>query len=415
MPTGDAPRSRPDGLNASARREGPSANPAPRFKRLWVLPAAVAIQSCLGGVYAWSVFAAALRADFALSAAQTQSVFGLAIGTFTLAMVFGGRWIGRLGARRLAMCGGLLFGIGHLVSASSGGSSARIMAGSGLLVGISIGFGYVSALSTVTQWYPRHKGLAIGVTVAGFGAGAILLSALASRLLQGGMTVLEVLRAVGVAYAAVIVLAGALLFRAPPLTVDSAEDPTGTKPRLDRDCLPLIVGIFGGTFGGLLVIGHLASLAMEGGLSLRTAAWAIGGFAVGNTAGRIAWGWLADRVGYRAIPVSLVFLAIALVALHAAQGRAGLFLPAAIIAGLGFGANFVLYAAQVAARHGSRGLPTLYPQIFLAYGLAGLIGPPMGGYLHDVTGAYGLAIAVAVALLLVAAGITAAIAPAHSS
>ena len=411
MPTDDVPLFRPDGIHAGAGRIEPPVDRAPRFQRRWVLPAVVAIQTCLGGVYAWSAFAAALRADFALSVAQTQSVFGLTIAAMTLSMAIAGRWIGRLGTRRLAMCGGLLFGLGHGVSAASGGDLTRILAGSGLLVGISMGLGYVSALTAVAQWYPRNKGLVIGVTVAGFGAGSILLSALIAHLLRGGIPVLDLFQVVGAVYATVILLAGALLFRAPAPAPDPVETRTATPPRLDRNALPLLVGIFSGTFAGLMVIGHLASLGMEGGLSFRMATAAIGGFAVGNTAGRILWGWLADRYGYRTIPISLVFLAVTLVGLYAARNRAGFFLPAAALTGFGFGANFVLYAAQVAARHGPQGLALLYPQIFLAYGLAAMTGPPLSGFLHDRTGSLGPAIGIAVMLLLAATGITAAFAP----
>ncbi len=408
MPTPEARASCPDGVDGGI---GHAADRARSIKRLLVLPAAVAIQACLGGVYAWSAFAAPLRADFALTATQTQFVFGVTIAAFTLSMAVAGRWIGRFGTRRTALCGGVLFGIGHLASAGSGGAFVWILTGSGGLVGIGTGLGYVSALTTVGQWFPRRRGLAIGVAVAGFGAGAILLSEVVSRLLQGGRPVLDVFREVGVAYAVVIVLAAALLFRAPPSAACPAEQVALTKPRLARDSLPLIVGMFGGTFAGLLVIGDLASLGLEGGLSPQWATAAIGGFAVGNAAGRIAWGWLADRVGYRTIPVSLLFLAVALIALHAARGRTGFFLTAATLSGFGFGANFVLYAAQTALRHGARGLATLYPRIFLAYGLAGITGPSMGGHLHDVTGAYAPAIGIAVVLLLVAAGITAATEP----
>ncbi|MDD4101321.1 MAG: MFS transporter [Kiritimatiellae bacterium] len=372
-------------------------------KRLLVLPASVAIQTCLGGVYAWSAFAVPLRSDFSLTAAQTQFIFGTAIAALTIAMFFGGRWLASFGARRLTVLAGVLFGSGHLVTASSGGDFALILTGSGLLAGIGAGLGYAAVLTTVGEWFPRNRGLVIGVAVAGFGAGAMILSAVVSRLLQGGLPVLDVFRSVGMTYAAVIVLAATLLFSAAPAPATTAEGLEGPNPRLDRECCTLIAGMFSGSFAGLLVIGDLASLGMVGGLPLRMATLAIGGFAVGNSAGRVVWGCLADRFGYRTIPFSLIFLAVALVSLYMARSQAGFFLAAAIAAGFGFGANFVLYAARMATRHGARGIAILYPQIFLAYGFAGITGPSMGGYLHDVSGTYGPAIGIAVVLLLAAA------------
>ncbi|MFP4054509.1 MAG: hypothetical protein ACLFV7_11680, partial [Phycisphaerae bacterium] len=56
--------------------------------------------------------------------------------------------------------------------------------------------------------------------------------------------------------------------------------------------------------------------------------------------------------------------------------------------GLGFGACFVLYAAQVASRYGLSRVGSVYPIVFLAYGLAGIAGPPLGGWLYDSTASY---------------------------
>lgn len=45
------------------------------IKRLFILPSIVLIQSCLGGLYAWSAWVPSLKAEFGYTAAQTQLVF----------------------------------------------------------------------------------------------------------------------------------------------------------------------------------------------------------------------------------------------------------------------------------------------------------------------------------------------------
>ena len=373
------------------------------LKRLLVLPAAVAIQVCLGGVYAWSAFTPALRAEYALTNGQTQCLFGLAIAVFTVAMLFAGRWVGRHGARRLALGSALLFLAGQGLASVSGGRFPLLLLGSGLLVGASIGFGYVAALTTATAWFPRRKGLVIGVTVAAFGAGAMVLSTLAARLLHAGVAVLDIFRIIGVAYGSVIGLSGILLFPAPK-AADSGGGTFATHGFWrNAHCRILFLGMFCGTFAGLLVIGNLAPMGLEGGLALRTGSAAITFFAAGNMVGRMVWGWLFDRYGQRTIPISMAFLSVAMMALYAVRHTPGGFLSVALLTGFGFGASFVLYAAHVTARHGADGLAMLYPKIFLAYGVAGLTGPPVGGFIHDVTGRYGPAIGIAVLLLLIGA------------
>jgi OFA family oxalate/formate antiporter-like MFS transporter len=374
------------------------------MKRILVLPAAVLIQTCLGGVYAWSAFVPSLSTDYGLSAGQTQFVFGLAIASFTVAMVFAGRLLPQWGPRRVALLGALLFAGGHLISAAGGGRLLWLLGGFGLVGGASIGFGYVAALTTGIQWFPKHKGLVTGVAVAGFGAGAVLLSRLTTLWLGSGWTVLEILRVIGLAYGTAVGLGALLLFRPP-------NDRAGTRVNLvsakhllkDPLFRALAGGMFCGTFAGLLVIGNLKPIGMAGGLSPDAAAAAISFFAVGNALGRLVWGWVSDRLGYSTIPLSLVFLSGAVVLLLPARLASMTFSVAALLVGFGFGASFVLHAVNVASHYGAAEVGRVYPLLFLAYGVAGIAGPPTGGLLYDLTHSHVAAITTSVMVVLVGA------------
>ena len=369
------------------------------IKRLFILPGVVLIQSCLGGLYAWSAFVPSLQADFGYTAAQTQLVFGMAVSAFTLSMVLGGRLLVPLGPRNVALAGGLLFACGHLTTAASDGAFLWICLGSGLLGGMGIGFGYVAALTTGIQWFPARRGLATGISVAGFGAGAIILSSLATALLRNGLTVLEVFGRVGVGYGAMVCLGSALLFR--PALAPARPRHLPLKA-LFRDGVfqTLATGIFCGTFAGLLVIGNLTCIGMDGGSTPETATLAISLFALGNVSGRLAWGWLFDRLGALAIPASLSFLGGALALMLVARSLPEAFPGAAFLVGFGFGACFVVYAAQVALRYGTDQVARVYPLVFLVQGLAGLTGPSLGGLLYDHTRSYAWALAVGILVLV---------------
>lgn len=371
------------------------------MKRALILPAAVLMQTCLGGIYAWSAFVPALRENFAFTAGQTQLVFGLAIAVFTLAMIFAGRLLVRWGPRPVALLGGLLFACGHLMAAASRGRFLWLLGGYGLIGGASIGFGYVAALTTGIQWFPQQKGLVTGVAVAGFGAGAILLSSLATSLLRGGWAVLDIFRTVGWTYGAVVCLAALFLFR-PPLA-DTGGSGLGMDRKLRKDPVfrALVAGMFCGTFAGLMVIGNLKPIGMDGGISPDVAAMAISFLAVGNAIGRIAWGWVSDRLGYLTIPLSLLYMGVVLVLLLLARSVAVAFLAGAFLIGIGFGGCLVLYAAQVAARYGASEVGKVYPLVFLSYGVAGITGPPVGGHLFDLTQSYVSALVVSMVVTAV--------------
>lgn len=373
-------------------------------KRLFVLPAAVLIHMCLGGVYAWSAFVPSLRTDHGLSASQAQSIFGLTIATFTVAMVLAGRLLTRLGPRCVGLLGGVLFACGHLIAASSGGRFLWLLLGCGLVGGASIGCGYVAALTTGILWFPKHKGLVTGIVVAGFGMGSVVLTILTTSWMEDGWTVLYMFRTIGYAYGAVVCLSSLLLFRPPiGMTHRVVTFSMGMQLFTDPAFRVLGLGMFCGTFAGLLVVGILKPLGIASGLSPEAAAAAIGALAVGNATGRIAWGWISDRIGYPAIPRSLLFLCLALCALIGAGSVPIAFMVAAVLVGFGFGACFVLYAAQVASRHGVNEVGRVYPLLFLTYGVAGLGGPLLGGLLHDWTDSYLAPVAVSVVVAAVGA------------
>ncbi len=356
--------------------------------RYTILLASVVIQVCLGGVYAWSALVPAMESTLGLSIAQTQIIFGCLFGAFTLSMVLAGKLLARFGPRILAGVGGLLFGVGYIVASYSGGSFPLMLLGISLFAGVGTGAGYVCPLTTCMKWFPHHRGLVTGIAMAGFGGGAVLLSALAEQLLSNGMHVLVFLRWIGLSYGAAL-LASAAVLRWPASSEAARVRPAPPIRILVRDpfFLSLILGMFCGTFAGMLVIGNLKPMALAVGIPALSATVAVSVFALGNASGRITWGWICDRTDERMIPLTLAALALPLTLLAWADSSV-LFILLTFAVGFGFGACFVVYAAQVASRYGMARVGTVYPLVFLAYGLAGVAGPPLGGWLYDSTSSY---------------------------
>lgn len=373
--------------------------------RYIVLAASVVIQASLGSVYAWTTFVDPLTGNYGLSTTETQVVFGCLIAVFAVTMIFAGRLLSRLGPRTLSIISGLLFGCGYIIASFGGGSFLSLLIGVAFIVGLGTGCGYVVPLAVCARWFPDHKGLVTGLAVAGFGGGAVALTSMATKLLDGGMDVLHVLRVVGLLYGSAVVLA-ALFVRSPAPLSTSAEKHPISVSTLARDHAfrAFVIGIFCGTFSGLLVIGVLSPMAGEGGLSSAMAALAVSVFAVGNAAGRISWGVIADRLAGPAIMHNLIFLALSLAAFLGVMnlGSAALFIIASGLVGFGFGGCFVVYAAAVGSRYGIDRLAGIYPLVFLAYGASGIVGPLVGGVLHDVFDAYTHGVTLSV--LIVVAG-----------
>lgn len=351
-----------------------------------ILLASIVIQLCLGGVYAWSTFVGPLRDQYGFTATQTQCIFGVTIATFTLVMIIAGRLLPRYGPRRITTIAGILFALGYGLAAASAGNYFLILLGIGILVGAGIGCGYACSLTTALNWYPHRRGLVIGLVVAGFGAGAVVLTTCTSLAFAHGIAVLHWFAWLAVGYGVVLLLCAQLL--TVPANCSSPASATLSPPRFwgDFHFWSLVIGIFCGTFAGLLVIGNLKPIGLSWGMSAGVTTSAVSLFAVGNAAGRIGWGWLADR--WDARPLIPLMLAVGAVSLSVwsctAGGSAGAFLILVVLIAFFFGGCFVLFATQVTQRYGAESFPLIYPWVFLAYGLAALVGPMIGGWLYDI-------------------------------
>ncbi|MBI1387480.1 MAG: MFS transporter [bacterium] len=361
--------------------------------------ASVLIQLCLGGIYAWSVYTPLLKDEYGLTGWQTASVFGGAIAVFALSMVAGGRLLQRWTPRRCAALGALLFGAGYALAGASGGSYAVLLLGVSGLSGAGTGFGYLSAIASCVGWYPERKGLITGVAVAGFGGGSILVAAAAEQMLTSGAGVLFVIPAVGVVSALLMGL-GAWRLHPPPRRAHSSGATVSDSVIRTSAFWGMSLGMFAGTFGGLLIISNLKPIGLAAGLTSSQASHGIACFAVGNVGGRILWGAIYDRIGWLAPPVSLLTLGAGAWVMHAAPSL-WIFYAAVICAGFSFGGCFVLYAAHVAALYGVDRVSGVYPKVFLSYAASGIIGPAAGGLIFDLTASYALALEISMAIAIV--------------
>lgn len=164
------------------------------FNRWRVVPAAVAIHLCIGSVYAWSIFNPALirvrgvalsgSGDWTLR--QVVLVFAVSISCLGLAAAFGGRWMENVGPRLTCAVSALCWSSGLLVSALGVHLHQLwlLYVGYGIVGGIGMGLGYVSPVSTLVKWFPDRRGMASGMALMGFGAGAIIAVPLKQWLMR---------------------------------------------------------------------------------------------------------------------------------------------------------------------------------------------------------------------------------------
>jgi OFA family oxalate/formate antiporter-like MFS transporter len=357
-------------------------------KRAFELASLAGILFFLGGIYAWSAFVPALRASYGYSSAQVQTVFGLTIGTLCGLSPLAGLLAARVRPRRLFQASGILIAASYLGAGRFGGHYPLLVFFFAGVGGIGVACGYVCALATAIQAYPARRGMATGVVVAGYAAGAILLSAIAQYLLARGMPVLRIFHWVGLFYGPAILLLSLAAPRAePPLSADRPG--LNWKIWTETGFLRMAAGMFGGSFAALALIGNLKPMALNQEVGSAAAGWVIAVLSIGSVTGRLSWGHLLDQWGERfTVRILLATTSAALLLFLLAKGFPLLFLSAAFSLGFAYGGYLAVYPALTAHRYGSSLVGSTYPFLLWVHGAAALLGPWVSGKGFDWTGSF---------------------------
>jgi MFS family permease len=97
-----------------------------------------------------------------------------------------GNWQNQIGVRKALLYSSCAFG-GGLVLGSIGiytHSLPLVYLGYGVIGGLGTGLAYTPPIQTLLQWFPDKKGIASGLTIAGFGSGALLFTPAAQYLMK---------------------------------------------------------------------------------------------------------------------------------------------------------------------------------------------------------------------------------------
>jgi MFS transporter, OFA family, oxalate/formate antiporter len=126
--------------------------------------------------YGWTLFVLPLHNAHGWTVADIQVAFALFIALETwptpidgwIADTLGPDW----GPRTVMGVGGVLVGLGWMIEAYAG--SLGVLYLGGALAGLGAGAVYTTAVGNAAKWFKDRRGLAVGLTAAGFGAGTAL-------------------------------------------------------------------------------------------------------------------------------------------------------------------------------------------------------------------------------------------------
>ncbi len=357
---------------------------------------------CIGSVYAWSIIASELIDKYGFTLSQSQLIFGTLIAIFPVTMIFVGQLGRELKHRFFGYTSGLLFFLGYFLASSSQGNFILILTGIGVLAGVATGFGYWIALTLPVQWFPEKKGLITGIAAAGFGLGAVFMSEISEILLDSGYNLLQLFKIIGISYGFIIFISSNLIFQIQTKSGNSKESAKARDFINSKKFRLLFLGIFLGTFAGLLIIGSLNIIGSQYNISNHNLVLGVALFAIANFAGRLIWGGLSDHIGASlSIFLALLFQSISIISLNIFTLSDISYITLSFFIGFGFGGNFVLFAKETAQVYGVKNIGVIYPYVFIGYAIAGIAGPISSGFLYDLSGSFFFAIILASLMSLI--------------
>ncbi len=387
-------------------------------KRWLILIASCLINLCIGSLYAWSVFAApmaehlsALR-GVSMTAADLSIVFTVANAVGPITMISGGTLNEVLGTRTVILLGGILFG-GGMVLSGFANTVPVLIVGYGLLTGLGMGAVYGCTITNTVKFFPDRKGLIGGIATASYGLSSVLIPPVANRLIDA-VGVSSAFKIIGVAFIVIISVCSFFIEKCPdgfmpdgyhPKTVPGAKTHTADKNWKQMLASPVFYVMLAmmtcGAFSGMMCISQTSNIAQTNiGLSAATAAVMVSMLALFNAAGRVAAGYISDRIGQiGTLRIALVLSLAGLCILYVCgTGQTALFAVGIALIGISFGSFMGVYPGFTSAQFGSRYNGVNYGIMFIGFAFAGIVGPTAMSKLLSLTGSYQPAFLVAAAI-----------------
>lgn len=364
--------------------------------RPWLVVAAAfgAMFVAFGSVNSFGVFFTPIAREFDQSRAAVSFVLGLSTGAFLLLGVVSGHLADRFGPRPVVAAGGLLVAAGYLGS-SRATAMWQLYLTQGLVLGLAAACGMTASLGAVALWFPPHRrAMAIGVAVAGTGAGTLAYAPVARLLIDAG----------GWRYAlAVLGIGGGALTVVCSMALHGRGAPVQSGMRVgdairSRPFRILWMGGLLTSFAFLVPIAHVVPYALDHGISPLYASLLLAAIGASGTIGRLALGVVAHRVGSRrAIAATMLGMGLADAYWLAATTRPAL-MAFAIAFGFAQGGFVTLLNTCAGDYFGAAKLAGIIGVLNTCAVLGSLVGPAAAGALFDAFGSYSIPIVASAAI-----------------
>ena len=369
------------------------------------------------------VFLPALKSSFGRSSALTAAVFSMSgvVGGFISPVL--GRILDKIGPRYLFPIAGVIILLGFLASSMVSNIWQLFIFYSVLATLGHTTIGAFSATAVLAPWFPRNKGVILGIADSGNPAGQAVFTPLSQLIITnyGWRSGFQVL---GVLFFLLTAPLNLLFQRRPPnpnvdeengLSEDIVVTPedsvpdmslnTGQGIKVTREPAVwfLLISRATGTISHQMTNLHIISFFVFAGYGGIQAAAALGIAGLFGIGARPVFGILSDRVGREIIftvAMGMTFMSILVVLLFTEGANLWALIIFVALTGLSDGLNGLLLGAKAADIYPSNVLGSVSGMVDVGRGIGWATGGILTGLMFDQYGDYNLAYSVAAVLVL---------------
>jgi OFA family oxalate/formate antiporter-like MFS transporter len=362
--------------------------------------------------YGWTLFVNPITEKFGWTKAAIQIAFTVFVLTETWLVPIEGYLVDRFGPRPVVMVGGILCGIGWVWNSMADSLMSFYLAAA--VSGIGAGAVYGTAVGNALKWFPDRRGLAAGLTAAGFGAGSALTVLPISAIIKASGYQTAFLY-FGIGQGLIVLLASLALTDPRHVRWDSpskkaarpSRSPAVIQTRLDFQPLQILgrpafwvmyVMFVMVAAGGLMAVAQLGPIAKDFGiekvpvtligLTLPALTFALSLDRILNGLTRPFFGWVSDQIGRE----NTMFIAFGLEALtimflfYFGQDPV-LFVLLTALVFFGWGEIFSLFPSTTTDTFGAKFAAANAGLMYTAKGTASLL-VPLANVLKEATGSW---------------------------
>lgn len=398
----------------------PAAAADPRWYRsrwLQLIVGVICMVATANIQYAWTLFVPEIQQHFGWERASIQVAFTIFVLVQTWLAPIEGYFIDKFGPRLMVAFGALFIGVSWILN-----SQATSLAGfyvAAAVGGIGVGSIYATCINNALKWFPEKRGLAVGLTAGGYGAGSALTILPIAAMIDGA-GFQQAFFFFGVLQGSVA-FAAAWFLRSPgrgevtgvSKLAQSRRDYT-LKEALNTKLFWLMMLMFTCVVtGGMMAVAQLGLIAQDLGvknfkvdlhfITMAALPLALMLDRVMNGISRPLFGWISDHIGReKTMVIAFTLEGVGIIALGAFGHNPWAFLILSGVVFLAWGEVYSLFSALAADAFGTRHIGKIYGVLYCAKGLGALF-VPIGNLMMEATGTWSTVLYTVAAMDLFAA------------